>query len=138
MSEARAAVERYVAALAARDLTAAMEIYAPDAIWEVHVPGDDGLQEGPAEIAALLELWFTGRDGFTVARHRLVEQDDILALQWQLAWRDEADGAPCTSHQSHFFAVRDGLIQQHWLYCSGVRVYEREPEQDEAAVEAAS
>jgi ketosteroid isomerase-like protein len=40
-------VERFIQALAARDLKATVDLYAADATWEVHVPGGDGLQQGP-------------------------------------------------------------------------------------------
>jgi limonene-1,2-epoxide hydrolase len=115
-------IEQFVEALRQRDLAAVLALYAPDATWEVHVPGGDGLQQGPAEIADLMDPWFTGRAGFTIARHRLVGADSTWALQWELRWRDAVDGEPCTCHQSHFFEVRDGLIACHWLYCAGVRV----------------
>jgi hypothetical protein len=126
-SDGRATVERFVEALGARDLAAAMALYDPEATWEVHVPGGDGLQEGVAEIAALMDPWFTGRDGFAIERWRLIGDGPVIALQWELHWRDAADGAPCISHQSHVFEVRDGLIQRHWLYCSGVRVFDLDP-----------
>jgi ketosteroid isomerase-like protein len=130
MSDGRVTIERFVEALAARDLAAALALYEPEAVWEVHVPGGDGYQQGIEEIADLLDPWFTGRDGFEVARYRVVDQSDTVALQWELHWRDKEDGAPCISHQSHFFEVQDGRIHRHWLYCSGVRVYELEREHD--------
>jgi ketosteroid isomerase-like protein len=122
MNPTATTVEQFVEALRRRDLAAVLALYAPDATWEVHVPGGDGLQHGPAEIADLMDPWFTGRAGFTIARHRLVSADSTWALQWELHWLDAVDGTPCTCHQSHFFEVRDGLIARHWLYCAGVRV----------------
>jgi ketosteroid isomerase-like protein len=119
-----ATVERFIQALRARDLQATLDTYAPDAVWEVHVPGGDGLQQGPDEIGQVLVPFYISRDGFEVARHRMIEHGETVALQCELHWRDEQDGAPCVSHQSHFFEVRDDRIQRHWLYCSGVRVYE--------------
>src|SRR5436309_2267708 len=123
-SSERATVERFVRALAARDQEGALALYEPQAEWEVHVPGGDGVQQGVGEIGELLRPWFTGRDGFEVAQYQLVDQDGTVALRWELHWRDELDGAPCVSHQSHFFDVRQTRIHRHWLYCSGVRVYQ--------------
>ena len=125
-SAERQTVERFVRALAERDQQAALALYEPAADWEVHVPGGDGLQHGVGEIGELLRPWFTGRDGFEVARYQLVDQGESVALRWELHWRDELDGAPCVSHQSHFFDVRNGRIHRHWLYCSGVRVVQPE------------
>ena len=119
-------VERFLQALGACDLEATLALYAPDAVWEVHVPGGDGLERGPEEIGQVLVPFYISRDGFEIARYRLVDQPGVVALQCELHWRDAEDGAPCISHQSHFFEVENGRIQRHWLYCSGVRVYEAE------------
>jgi ketosteroid isomerase-like protein len=119
-------VERFLQALGARDLQATLAAYAPDAVWEVHVPGGDGYQRGRDEIADLLVPFYTSRDGLEIARYRLIDQGGMVALQCEIHWRDGHDGAPCVSHQSHFFEVSDGLIQRHWLYCSGVRVHDAE------------
>ena len=117
-------VERFIRALGARDLKATLATYASDAVWDVHVPGGDGYQQGPDEIADLLIPFYISREGFEVAQYRMVDREGTVALQCELHWRDKKDGAPCVSHQSHFFEVQDGRIQRHWLYCSGVRVYE--------------
>lgn len=138
MATSRETVERFVAALADRDLPAAMRLYAPAATWEVHTPGTDGRLDGPSEIAGRMDPWFTGRDGFTVARHRAIGDGPVVALQWELHWRDAQDGAPCVSHQSHVFEVVGGLIERHWLYCSGVRVYDLPAEGEDADVATAA
>ena len=117
-------VERFVDALRHRDLQAAVELYEPDAKWEVHVPGGDGEQVGTDQIADLMDPWFTARDGFEIAGYRLVSEGDLVALRWELHWRDDEGGAPCLSHQSHFFEVANDRIRRHWMYCSGVHVYE--------------
>jgi hypothetical protein len=134
MTSPRATVEQFVTALAARDLAAAMRLYAPAATWEVHVPDMDDLLDDPSAIAARMDPWFTGRDGFLVARHRVIGDGPELALQWELHWRDAHDGAPCVSHQTHVFEVADGLIERHWLYCAGVRVYDLPAEPEDADV----
>jgi ketosteroid isomerase-like protein len=122
-SEACTTVERFIKALGARDLKGTLATYAPDAVWEVHVPGGDGLQRGVDEIGLLLAPYYIDRDGFDVAEYRILDRADTVALRCELHWLDARDGAPCVSHQSHFFEVRGGRIQRHWLYCSGVRVY---------------
>jgi len=66
----------------------------------------------------------TPGDGFEIAGYRLVSEGDLVALRWELHWRDDEDGAPCLSHQSHFFEVANDRIRRHWMYCSGVHVYE--------------
>jgi ketosteroid isomerase-like protein len=119
----RAVVERFVAALARRDRAAATALYAPDAVFEAHVPGGDPVVEGHAEIGELLEDFFIGRDGFRVERSEIVAEGQTAALNFDLRWRADGDGAPCLCFQSHAFAVADGQIRLHRMYCAGVRVF---------------
>ena len=108
-SAAREVTERFVA------------VYAPGAVWGVHVPGWDGLLTDAADIRALHASFF-GREEFRIDRYQLVAEGNTVALRWSLGWRDRKDGAPCVSFQSHFFEVADGLIRRHGMYCAGVRV----------------
>jgi hypothetical protein len=119
----RAVVERFVAALAARDRGAATTLYTPDAQFEAHVPGWDPVVEGPAEIGDLLQDFFIGRDGFRVIRSEIVAEGPMAALNCDLQWRAAEDGAPCLCFQSHAFAVEAGQIRLHRMYCAGVRVF---------------
>ena len=116
-------VERFVAALAARDGAAATALYAPEARFEVHVPDWDPVVEGPAEIGELLQGFFIGRDGFRVARSEILAEGPAAALNFDLEWRAADDGAPCLCFQSHAFTIAAGQIQQHRMYCAGVRVF---------------
>jgi limonene-1,2-epoxide hydrolase len=115
-------VEKFVDALRHRDLQAATQLYEPNAVWEVHVPGGDGEQVGHEQIADLMDPWFTARDGFEIAGYRVISDGGLAALRWELHWRDEHHGAPCISHQSHFFEIAEDRIRRHWMYCSGVHV----------------
>ncbi len=119
----RTVVERFVAALAARDREAATALYAPDALFEAHVPGWDPIVEGPMEIGELLEDFFIGRDGFRVGRSEIVADGPMAALNFDLEWRAAGDGAPCLCFQGHAFALADGRIRLHRMYCPGVRVF---------------
>jgi limonene-1,2-epoxide hydrolase len=122
----RAVVERFVAALAARDREAATALYAPGAQFEVHVPGWDTVVEDPAEIGDLLDHFFIGRAGFRVDRSEIVAEGALAALNFDLQWRAGEEGAPCRSFQSHAFALADGQIRVHRMYCAGVRVFRDE------------
>ena len=119
----RAVVERFVAALVVRDRAAATALYAPDAQFEAHVPGWDPVVEGPSEIGDLLDDFFIGRDGFRVDRSEILAEGQLASLNFDLQWRSAEDGAPCLSFQSHAFALRDGQIRLHRMYCAGVRVF---------------
>jgi len=117
-----AVVERFVRALAGRDLGATLALYAPDALFEVHVPGWDALVEEPAEIGELLQDFFIGREGFRVSQHQILGEGRTAAQRVNLEWRDAEDGAPCVCFQSHFFETEEGAVHLHRMYCAGVRV----------------
>jgi ketosteroid isomerase-like protein len=119
----RTVVERFVAALAARDRAAAMTLYAPEAHFEAHVPDWDPIAEGPAAIGELLQGFFIGRDGFRVARSEILAEGPAAALNFDLEWCAADDGAPCLCFQSHAFTIAAGQIQRHRMYCAGVRVF---------------
>jgi hypothetical protein len=119
-------VEQFVRALAARDLAATKALYAPDALFEVHVPGWDALVDDPAEIGDLLQDFFVGRDAFRVSQYEILGADQTAAVRLNLEWRDAHDGAPCVCFQSHFFETEAGAIHLHRMYCAGVRVQRQE------------
>lgn len=121
----RDVIERYVELTAAQDLSGIVALYAPDARWDVHVPGWDTTADRPAAIEELqYDLFVHNRDAFAVDDYQLLADGDAVALRWDLSWRDRQDGARCLCFQSHFFRVRDGRIHRHQMYCAGVRAYE--------------
>lgn len=117
-------VDTFVDALAARDLGAAVELYARGALFEPHVPGWDGLTDDHDEIGAWLDDFFVSRDGFRVEDRAIIRQGDVAALRLVLRWRDADAGRPCLCFQSHFFDLVDERISFHRMYCAGVRVEE--------------
>lgn len=119
-------VERFVAALTARDLGAAMALYTPDARFEAHVPGWDVVVDEPSDVSNLLEDFLIGRDGFRMLHYRVIGEEGAAALRCDLQWRDAEDGAPCLCFQSHFFELAGERIRYHHMYCAGVRVQRTE------------
>ena len=122
-SIAASTVHQLIEALQGQDLEAALALYAPDAEWEIHVPGWDTDRTGREEIAERLIPWFMQREAYEIAGYALMEQGNRVALRWEQHWNDSEDGAPCTCHQGHFFEVADGLIQRHWMCCAGVTAH---------------
>jgi hypothetical protein len=117
-------VDAFVEALAARDLAATVDLYAPGAVFEPHVPGWDGVTDHRDEIGEWLDDFFISRDEFRVVDRAIVRQGDVAALRIVMRWRD-ADGVhPCLCFQSHFFDLDDEQIRFHRMYCAGVRVEE--------------
>jgi ketosteroid isomerase-like protein len=115
-------IDGFVAALAARDLGAAVDLYAPEAVFEPHVPGWDGATTDRAEIGAWLDDFFVSRDGFRVEEQQIIRQGDVAALRIVMTWREAETGAPCLCFQSHFFDLDGEHIRVHRMYCAGVRV----------------
>jgi hypothetical protein len=120
------AIDRFVEALAARDLPAAVDLYAPAAVFEPHVPGWDGVTDDRDEIGEWLDSFFISRDGFRVVDREIIRQGDVVALRVVLRWRDADAGLPCLCFQSHFFDLDDERIRTHRMYCAGVRVADLE------------
>lgn len=118
-----AVADAFVRLMANQDLSGVVALYAPDAVWEIHVPGwDDRLTDHRDLLAQHRE--FFGRDEFRIDRHELIANGEQVALTWDLGWRDRRSGLPAASFQSHTFLMHDGLIRLHRMYCAGVRVYE--------------
>jgi hypothetical protein len=113
----------FVNLMAKQDLAGVMALYAPDARWEVHVPGWDDLMTDPIEMLDLHQEFF-GRDRFHVDRYELIAAGDSVSLNWDLSWRDRASGLPAVSFQSHTFHIADSGIRLHRMYCAGVRIYD--------------
>ncbi len=124
---ALAIADRFVRLMAAQDLEGVVDLYAPAAVWEVHVPGWDDLLVDRQEMFELHQEFF-GRDRFRIDRYELIADGERVALTWDLGWRDRDTGLPAASFQSHAFVIRDGRIQVHRMYCAGVRVYRPAPE----------
>jgi ketosteroid isomerase-like protein len=119
-------IDSFVEALAARDLPAAVDLYAPTAIFEPHVPGWDGVTDDRDEIGDWLDSFFISRDSFRVVDRDIVRQGDVVALRIVMRWRDADAGRPCLCFQSHFFDLDDERIRVHRMYCAGVRVADLE------------
>jgi ketosteroid isomerase-like protein len=123
---ATSVIDRFVEALAARDLAAAVDLYAPAAVFEPHVPGWDGVTDDRDEIGAWLDSFFISRESFRVVDREIVRQGDVAALRIVMRWRDADAGRPCLCFQSHFFDLDDEGIRLHRMYCAGVRVEDLE------------
>jgi ketosteroid isomerase-like protein len=117
-------IEDFVDALAARDLAAAVNLYARDAVFETHVPGWDGVTDDRAEIGEWLDDFFISRDGFRVVDRQIIRQGEVAALRIVMRWRDTDGGHPCLCFQSHFFDLDGERIRFHRMYCAGMRVTE--------------
>jgi hypothetical protein len=127
---ALAIADRFVNLMSTQDLNGVVELYAPTAAWEVHVPGwDERLTDRRALLA--LHQDFFGRDQFRIDRCQLLADGENVALNWDLGWRDRESGLPAASFQSHVFVIHDDRIELHRMYCAGVRVYEPAPRLEE-------
>jgi ketosteroid isomerase-like protein len=125
----RDTVTRFVELMEDQDLSGVVDLYAPGAVWEVHVPGWDGVVTESGEMLSLHEEFF-GRVDFAVDGYQLIESGNSAALRWDLSWRDREDGGARVSFQSHFFEIDGGRILRHRMYCAGVRIAGGAAEED--------
>jgi ketosteroid isomerase-like protein len=97
-TEPRAVIERFVDRIAAQDLDGVVALYGPDALWEVHVPGWDGVANHPAALYELHHGYFVqNRDAFSVDGYQLLADGDAIALRWDLSWRESRRWSPIES-----------------------------------------
>jgi hypothetical protein len=113
-------IETFVQHMIDQNLQGLLGLYSPGALWEIHVPGWDGVISDPEEMRDR-HVGYFGRLDFRVVAYDIISQGNDVGLRWDLEWTDRDDGAPCASFQSHFFHVEGGQIRRHWMYCAGVR-----------------
>lgn len=121
-SNAIRTAEQFVELIGKQNLEGVVELYAPTAVWEVHVPGWDDMLLDHQDILQCHRDFF-GRDQFRIDRYEFTTSGERVAMNWDLGWRDRQSGFPVLSFQSHFFTIRDGKIVVHRMYCAGVRIY---------------
>jgi hypothetical protein len=108
--------------VSSHDLAGAVALYAPDARFTFHIPGQDGVYAGADGVAAAIDRFFiVGRLQFRVWDVAVVSSDGAVAVRSSMSWIDAGDGALCTCYQSHHFDLEGGRIARQEMYCAGVR-----------------
>lgn len=131
-AEARHAVERvyrdWDEALGARDVEAALALYAPDATLESplvrhHLAVDDGICRGREELRRFIEIVFE-RQPPERRRFRAGFFTDGRKLMWEYP-RSTPDGDQMDF--AEVMEIEDGLIQHHRVYWGwfGLKLLER-------------
>jgi hypothetical protein len=108
--------------VSSHDLAGAVALYAPDARFTFHVPGQDGVYAGADGVAAAIDRFFVvGRLEFRMWDVAVVASIGAVAVRFSMSWIDAGDGALCTCYQSHHFDLDGEHIVRQEMYCAGVR-----------------
>jgi TusA-related sulfurtransferase len=113
------AVERFVAAIAARDFEAIAGALAPDARFRYLIPSGPSQIAGAATVAAKFLQWFGDADGFTVQGVRVEPLGDRISARYRFRLRDHEGWE--VIEQQLYLDVDHGRIAVVDLLCSGFR-----------------
>lgn len=113
-AETRAAIDRFDAAFARRDVDAVMAAMTDDCLFENTAPPPDGERyQGQAAVRAFWERFFRDSPQATFAREEIVVAGDRGIVRWRYDW-----GAGHVRGLD-LFRVRDGKVAEKRSYVKG-------------------
>jgi len=115
--------ERLVAGIAAQDEAAIASCFAPDAEFRALTPNGFRERSGAAEAGALIAAWFGDSTVIDLEDTRSGEVAGRLHIAYRFTGVEE--GEPYVVEQQLYCTVRDGVIQQAELLCSGFQSVSR-------------
>ena len=123
MADIPGSITRFVEALESSRWDELADCYAPDAVFDGSVPNWHFQWEGAAKaVDQLKEWWGSGRDPKLVELH-VAPTSDGAVVDFELRWTCPGDEnhAPHLEgcRQAHIFRLRDGVIAEQRVYCSG-------------------
>jgi len=114
---AHAIVDRFLTALATRNLDEAVACFAPDVDW--HIAGNEavapwlGRRSGPAEVREFYELLWAAVEPLGFELEHLVYDGDHCIITGQLSSRMTATGKVFDSMFSGHLTIADGAITRY-------------------------
>ena len=108
-----AAVARFNAAFAAKDVDAIMAAMTSDCVFEDTAPPDGQRHEGSEAVRAAWEKLFAASPGGVFTTEEVIDAGDRVVVPWRYNWG--------TGHVRgvDIFAVRDGLVAAKLAYVKG-------------------
>lgn len=114
----RAAVERFNAAFARRDVDAVMAAMTDDCVFESTAPPDGHRHEGQRAVRTCWEALFAGSPEASFATEELLVAGDRAVLRWRYRWQ-APDGSDGHVRGVDLLTVRDGKIAEKLSYVKG-------------------
>jgi hypothetical protein len=108
-------VDRFLAAVAARDWDGLAACFAPQARLRMQSPGPLRDDQGPEQIAARYRAWFGDLDGFELRARDRAAIGDRVRVHYAVA-----GGGKLTDHTG-YLALEDDRIAWLVMACSGFR-----------------
>jgi len=118
-SPVEAVVNRFLGALATRDLDTLLDLYAPDVDWDIAGNNDVapwlGRRSSRAEVREFYELLWAAVEPVSVEVEHIVYDGDHCVITGQLASRMLATGRLFESMFSAHIRVSNGMISRYRL-----------------------
>lgn len=112
-------VERFNAALNARDLDALLACLTDDTVFENTEPAPDGTRyEGRAAVSAFWQAFFAGSSQSHIEAEELFASGERVVMRWRYAWVD-ASGVPGHIRGVDVYRLRGGRIAEKLSYVKG-------------------
>jgi ketosteroid isomerase-like protein len=116
--DTRATVDRFNAAVNARDLAAIAATLSEDTVFENTGPAPDGTRyAGKAAVVAFWEKWLAANPGALFEAEEIVVAGDRCIVRW--VYRKMRDGKPWHLRGVDVFTVREGKIAAKLAYVKG-------------------
>jgi len=116
--DTRAVVERFNAALNARDLTTMASLLTDDSVFENTAPPPDGTRyAGKAAVVAFWEKWLASNPDARFEAEEVIVAGDRCVVRW--IYRKTRDGKPWHLRGIDVFTVRDGKVAAKLAYVKG-------------------
>jgi TusA-related sulfurtransferase len=120
MDETRATAERFVAAIAARDLDRMLASLTPDVHFRYLVPPGPVEISGAAEVAGTFQQWFGDADVLEVQSIRVEPIADRTSAQYRFLLHEQ-EGWEVVEQQMYLDMDEEARIAAIDLLCSGFR-----------------
>jgi hypothetical protein len=114
--EEKIVTERLARCLESGDFAPFARAYAPDALFDAHVPGWRFQLEGPEAITGQLRSWWPVQ-GRLAAWEVTTSEDGYVVVQFERWWRESDDDVNC--RQLHRLRVEAGQVVSDVVYCAG-------------------
>ena len=116
--DTRAVVDRFNAALNARDLQTIASLLTEDSVFENTSPAPDGTRyAGKAAVVAFWEKWLAANPDARFDAEDVIVAGDRCVVRW--VYRKTRDGKPWHLRGVDVFTVRDGKVAAKLAYVKG-------------------
>jgi len=111
-------VDRFNAAMNARDVDAVMALMSHDCVFDGTAPPDGERFDGATQVRQAWEALFASAREAGFSTEEMITAEDRVVVRWRYDWIDN-DGRPGHIRGIDLFHVRNGLITEKLAYVKG-------------------